>query len=97
MNKLQQLQQQLREEEVRVEKERERLSKLTPEQRIADLLHSKMCNASHEDQCSWYYEPWNEPSYAKRRYLAKASRLLLTANGDEAFVTRIIVALFADS
>lgn len=56
-----------------------RLTQLTPEQKVARLLHEMFCNANHADGCSWFYEvshdtdDWDKDTHV--RYLGKAERL----------------------
>ncbi|MCL1696325.1 hypothetical protein [Lysinibacillus sp. BPa_S21] len=52
--------------------------KLTEEQELAELLHSKLCTWNHTDGCAWYYHTndWTERTH--KRYLAKANKLLET-------------------
>jgi len=54
----------------------EYVKKLSPAQRLADLLHSKQCHFAHEDQCGWFYESWDNPGYSRNEYLSKANKML---------------------
>lgn len=77
-----------KEEEVKnLEKVKEDLEKeyyekyYTEEEKLATLLHRKLCHSNHTDMCSWYYEEenlapdWN--AYSHRKYLMKARKLLV--------------------
>lgn len=44
---------------------------------LAEVLHSSMCGWNHEDGCSWYYESWDSPGYARGEYLAKARKVMV--------------------
>lgn len=44
--------------------------------RIAEILHNKFCNQSHIDQCGWDYESWNNPGYARMRFIEDARFLI---------------------
>lgn len=59
----------------------EEYDSLLPEnQRMAILLHDKLCHSNHTDQCGWYYEidgikhDWT--GYAHKTYLEKANKLI---------------------
>jgi hypothetical protein len=43
---------------------------------LADLLHEKTCRFNHTDYCGWHYESWENPGYAKKRFLEKANDML---------------------
>ncbi len=60
----------------KLEAEEERLRNLTPIQQIAESLHDLDCRANHADGCSWYYESWEEPGWARKRYCAMAEQLM---------------------
>ena len=54
---------------------------LLPEnQRMAILLHKKLCHSNHTDQCAWYYEingiqhDWTR--WTHEQYLEKANKLI---------------------
>lgn len=55
------------------------LAKLTPDQRLAQLMHKQMCKANHIDQCGWDYEgnkdgtDWQGSEHM--RWLGKAKKL----------------------
>lgn len=64
----------------RDELQREYEDLLPENQRMAILLHEKLCKYDHTDQCSWYYEidgiehDWNR--YQHKEYLEKADKLI---------------------
>jgi hypothetical protein len=47
--------------------------------KLAELLHNKGCRANHIDYCSWDYESWENPGYAKKQFLEKAINMLTEA------------------
>jgi hypothetical protein len=53
-----------------------RAEKLTPAQRVAELLHAKQCRASHEDQCGWHYESWDKMGFSRNEWHERAVRAL---------------------
>tara|TARA_Y100000310_G_C20647216_1_gene797324 strand:- start:1046 stop:1336 length:291 start_codon:yes stop_codon:yes gene_type:complete len=63
---------------------------LTEEQKLAEAIHDKMCKASHEDQCSWHYETWennnNKTQYSKPAYLKKAKTILENMSYNNALI-----------
>ena len=67
---------------------------LLPEnQRMAILLHKKLCNSNHTDQCGWYYEvngiehDWTRWTHSK--YLEKANNLI--SNGINIDTLKIVL------
>ncbi len=54
---------------------------MTPAQRLAISLHSKMCRHNHTDGCSWFYHMKNDipdwHAHSQKNYILKAQRLLL--------------------
>lgn len=49
---------------------------LDPEEiKIAEVLHTHLCNWNHTDGCSWFYESWEDPGCSKKDYLEKAKRV----------------------
>ena len=50
--------------------------KLTDEQEVAEIIHSKTCSWNHTDGCSWMYENWEKPGWAKKRALEQAQKML---------------------
>ncbi len=74
--------------------EERRLASLTPAQRLAELLHDKLCTLNHTDYCGWYYGSWKSPlDHARRQYLARAEQVLTAVKGDETVATNVINAL----
>ena len=70
-------------------KQKEELNKLTEAQKIAKVLHEKLCNANHTDGCGWYgcgwyYEAENGidkwEGNTHKEYLYKANKLLVYNN-----------------
>ena len=50
---------------------------IKPDEKIvAESIHSLVCHRDHTEDCPWFYESWEEPGYARTKYLGKA-RLLL--------------------
>ena len=91
------------EEEKRRQREREkliaegkRLATLTPAQRVAEILHQKLCNHNHIDACCWHYDEWpnNRGPYSARQvYLEMAERVLAVADQNEQLAINFIKAL----
>lgn len=76
--------------------EGKRLAALTPAQRIAEILHKKMCNHNHVDACCWHYDEWPNhrgPHSARQVYLEMAERVLAVADQDEQLAINFIKAL----
>ena len=69
----------------------EEKNKLTVKEKIAEELHSLLCHENHTDGCSWSYENWAEPGYAKTKYLMKAEKVL--AITDSKTIVQIVDAL----
>lgn len=44
----------------------------SPLQKLADAIHGIECHWNHTDGCSWHYESWEKPGYAREQYLKKA-------------------------
>lgn len=42
---------------------------------LAEIIHTRMCNSNHVDQCSWYYETWANDGYSREKYLIRARKL----------------------
>jgi hypothetical protein len=68
----------LQAELVELEAAEKAASKLTPAQRVADVLHAVSCPYNHIDQCGYEYETWDALSSrsSKSRYLGRAEALL---------------------
>ena len=49
---------------------------LIPEERLAELLHEKICKYNHMDGCSWYYSSWIDPNYERLGWLNKSKDFL---------------------
>lgn len=64
--------------------EKKRLALMPENQRLAEAIHSKQCHFAHEDQCGWYYEKWDSPSYSKNEYLKKANAMLAEMSFEQA-------------
>ncbi len=56
--------------------EKAKFDAMPERQRLAHILHEKQCGANHTDQCGWFYETWENPSYSRNSYLEKADKLL---------------------
>ena len=56
---------------------------------LAILLHKKICNSNHIDQCSFEDDNWD--SYANKHYVEKAKKILKVASFSEAM--KVISAL----
>ena len=54
---------------------KERFENLPVEERLAILIHEKLCHRDHDDQCGWFYErDWN--CYEHKKYQTAAWKLL---------------------
>ena len=70
---------QLEEKLTRLKLEQTAFDAKTEDQRLADILHSKLCKLNHTDRCGWCYESWDEPLVkhsVRQTYLDKARKLL---------------------
>lgn len=56
----------------------------TPEQKVAEYLHSYLCRWNHIDQCGWEYSGWDNPGHARKKYLEKATYLIKRYGVEEA-------------
>lgn len=63
---------------------------MTFEQRVATRLHNKLCTGNHTDGCSWYYESWDQPGYAKEPYLLKARKVIEAYGSVEAKILEFL-------
>lgn len=64
---------------------------MMPNIKLAELIHSKICNDSHTDECSWKYEKWDGLGIKTTRqlYLDKANIILKKVSYKDAeFVIR---------
>ncbi len=43
---------------------------------IATLLHEKMCNSDHVEQCDWTYDIGDWSQHSRKEYLKMAKKLL---------------------
>lgn len=69
----------LKAKQAEIEQEITRLQGLSPDERLAELLHEKLCHHNHIDGCGWYYEiddPKVWIQHAHKRYLDQARRIL---------------------
>lgn len=64
---------------------------VTPEYRIATLIHSLLCHASHSEGCYWYEESWLNPGSSRKYYIQWANKLLAVATYDE--IKRVLEAI----
>lgn len=58
---------------------------LPENQRLAEMLHHKLCKADHTEHCGWCYESWDNMrgQYSERkRYLEKAEKILQITDFD---------------
>lgn len=80
--------QRLRDELAAVESEIARREVSPEEIRLAEELHARKCSLNHTDMCGWFYENWERPGYARKRYLEQA-RTILTQFGFEAAMNAV--------
>lgn len=45
---------------------------------VATVIHGLTCQHNHTDGCSWYYERWSAPGYAKEKALKQAENVIST-------------------
>ncbi len=59
---------------------KKKFNSLNPEQRLAIILHGKMCRFNHTDDCDWQYHMKNDipdwHAHSQKNYILKAQRLL---------------------
>lgn len=68
-----------------LERERDYLEGMTPNQRLARALHENLCRFNHTDQCEWFYEvepggweeDWDRPAHTRWADRAISVRMLL--------------------
>ena len=66
-----------------LKKEKEAHQNLQDNEKLAILLHSKMCRFNHIDGCGWFYQmkngipTWKE--YSQEEYLKKANKIIFEA------------------
>ena len=70
-----------------------KLKSLSPERRIAEFLHEKLCLRNHTDGCGWYYESWDnyQNGYSKKRYFKMATELM--SDFSEAQIEKFITSI----
>lgn len=62
--------------------------RLTPEQKLAVVMHEVMCHHNHTDGCGWYYETknrqhrWEGKGGAHDRWLGRAIKLSAFCRGE---------------
>lgn len=76
--------QQLEEKKQELLRKKSELNKLTPAQRLANILHSKQCRWNHTDGCGWDYTSWGSPCSTRLEYLKKAQAILREVDFDTA-------------
>lgn len=91
MNKLEKLKQQKVELEQQLSKIEYEIGQLSPEIELAEFMHEKLCRHNHTDGCEWFYESWENPSYARKEYLQKAKKAMEYAAPD--LIKHIIEAI----
>ena len=71
------------------------IEKIPLNQRLAEVIHSKLCHWNHTDGCSWEYEKWEnyQSGHAKKQYLNKANDLIQRFPIDAEILIEIIEAL----
>lgn len=61
---------------------------LTPEQRLAEMIHEWHCHANHTEECCWFYDDWPQRRdgefTARDVYLRKAKAMLGVVDFDTA-------------
>jgi len=77
-NELKSLEIQYKQDKKRIEKMLEEFkSPYTKEEMIiAEFLHDKLCNHSHTDGCSWFYDDGSWSSWDRIQYTKKAQKFI---------------------
>ncbi len=72
-----------------------RTTTLTPAQRIAEVIHSKICRDNHTDVCGWDYGSWDQPAgrYSSRAHYLKTAQAMLAIHHDETTILAILNCL----
>ena len=66
-----------------LEKELHRRDSLSPEQRLAEILHTLLCRKNRINECDWFSDSWNRMGGLERKeYLEKAERALEIVSED---------------
>lgn len=71
-----------------LEKEKKAIESWTPDERLAEELHSKQCHWNHTDGCGWFYSTWEKPGTERIAYREKA-RLLQRIIADEVKIQKV--------
>ena len=74
--------------------------KVNQTERLANFLHSRLCNWNHIDGCSWEYSSWDKPCSTRIGYRKKAESLIdytnqhmIGSTTDEEKVVDLIIGL----
>jgi hypothetical protein len=51
-----------------------------PIKEVAHAIHRTMCRKRHDDDCSFYYDTWDNPSGERQKYIKQAIGMLKCAN-----------------
>lgn len=96
--KVSRLEREFAEKQQELEKARRELAEqqaLPEDYQLAEALHEMQCHLAHEDQCSWFYDSWE--NFRTRQYssrpgwVAKADRVLMVVDFQTAM--KVITAL----
>jgi len=69
-----------------------------PHIKLATFLHDNLCRWNHTDGCGWGYEKWEDPGYAKTKYIKRAKALAaLHPHFDYADWEELIVKMTRDA
>jgi hypothetical protein len=74
------------------------INSLPFEQRLAELIHDKLCHCNHTDGCEWHYQNWDsiDRNSTKYEYLKKAQAMIAIAKDFEVnpiIITKVIEEL----
>lgn len=51
-----------------------------PIKEVAYAIHRTICRKRHDDDCSFYYDTWDNPSGERQKYIKQAIGMLKCAN-----------------
>jgi hypothetical protein len=53
-----------------------------PIKEVAHAIHRTICRKRHDDDCSFYYDTWDNPSGQRQKYIKQAIAMLKWAHKD---------------
>jgi len=65
----------------KLNKEKQLLLGLSPEKRVAELIHERLCSWNHTDGCAWFYENWDDfNDFDGKKHMAKGKYYKMAGN-----------------